>query len=70
MYKTIKDTSSAEVVEKKSKFIANMYYVENVKQAEENGVDWFVIEQEAFTQPTLKSVEIGLINLKRIIAEG
>ena len=35
MYKTIKDTSSAEVVEKKSKFIANMYYVENVKQAEE-----------------------------------
>ncbi len=41
-----------------------------VKQAEENGVDWFVIEQEAFTQPTLKSVEIGLINLKRIIAEG
>lgn len=35
MYKTIKDKASAEVVEKKSKFIANLYYVESVEQAEE-----------------------------------
>lgn len=39
------------------------------KEAKRAGVEWFVIEQEAFTQPTLKSVEIGLTNLKRILAE-
>ena len=37
MYKTIKDTSSAEVVEKKSKFIANLYYVENVLMHPDTG---------------------------------
>ncbi len=32
---TIKECSTAEVIEKKSKFIANIFYVENVEEAEE-----------------------------------
>lgn len=35
MYKTIMENTSAEVVEKKSKFIANLYYVQNVEEAEQ-----------------------------------
>lgn len=35
MFKTIKENSTAEVVEKKSKFIANIYYIESVEQVEE-----------------------------------
>jgi len=35
MFKTIKESVTAEVIEKKSKFIANMYYVQDVEQAEE-----------------------------------
>ncbi len=35
MFKTILENTSAEVVEKKSKFIANIFYVENVDRAEE-----------------------------------
>ena len=35
MFKTIKADISAELVEKKSKFIANAYYVESVEEAEE-----------------------------------
>lgn len=35
MFKTIKEASSAEVVEKKSKFIANIFYVDSVEMAEE-----------------------------------
>jgi len=35
MFKTIKEDSSAEVVEKKSKFIANIFYVESREEAEE-----------------------------------
>ncbi|MFD2615899.1 sugar phosphate isomerase/epimerase family protein [Terrilactibacillus laevilacticus] len=38
-----------------------------VKQAENQGVEWLIIEQEAFTKPSLESVEIGLINLKQLI---
>jgi len=34
MFKTIKENSSAEVVEKKSKFIANIFYVESREEAE------------------------------------
>lgn len=34
MFKTIKENSTAEVVEKKSKFIANVFYVESRKEAE------------------------------------
>lgn len=34
MYKTIKDSASAEIVEKKSKFIANVFYIENKDEAE------------------------------------
>lgn len=35
MFKTIKENVSYELIEKKSKFIANLYYVESVEQAEE-----------------------------------
>lgn len=35
MFKTIKENISSEIVEKKSKFIANIFYVESVKEAEE-----------------------------------
>ena len=35
MFKTIKENVSYELVEKKSKFIANLYYVESVEEAEE-----------------------------------
>lgn len=34
MFKTIKKNSFAQIVEKKSKFIANIYYIENKEQAE------------------------------------
>lgn len=35
MFKTIKDNISAELVEKKSKFIANLFYVETREEVEE-----------------------------------
>ena len=35
MSKTIKENVTAEIVEKKSKFIANIFYVQSIKQAEE-----------------------------------
>ena len=35
MFKTIKDNVSTELVEKKSKFIANLFYVETREEAEE-----------------------------------
>lgn len=35
MFKTIKENASAEIVEKKSKFIANIFYVETKEEAEE-----------------------------------
>ena len=35
MFKTINENVSAEIVEKKSKFIANIFYVETVEEAEE-----------------------------------
>lgn len=35
MFKTITKNACAEIVEKKSKFIANIYYVETVEEAEE-----------------------------------
>lgn len=34
MFKTILENITAEIVEKKSKFIANVFYVENEEQAE------------------------------------
>ena len=34
-FKTIKKNSTAEIIEKKSKFIANVFYVETVVEAEE-----------------------------------
>ena len=34
MFKTIKENASAEIVEKKSKFIANIFYVESREEAE------------------------------------
>ena len=30
MFKTIKEDTSAEIVEKKSRFIANVFYIESV----------------------------------------
>ena len=35
MFKTINENSTAEIVEKKSKFIANLFYVETTEEAEE-----------------------------------
>ncbi len=40
-----------------------------VEKAYENGTEWLVVEQEAFTQAPLISVEIGLQNLQRILAD-
>lgn len=34
MFKSIKENVSAEIVEKKSKFIANVFYIETVEDAE------------------------------------
>ena len=34
MFKTIRENVSGEIVEKKSKFIANIFYVESVEEAE------------------------------------
>lgn len=34
MFKTISGSASAEIIEKKSKFIANLFYVETVEEAE------------------------------------
>ena len=34
MFKSIKENVSGEIVEKKSKFIANIFYVETVEEAE------------------------------------
>ena len=34
MIKTIKENKSAEIIEKKSKFIANVFYVESKDEAE------------------------------------
>ncbi len=34
-FKTINNNSTAEIVEKKSRFIANVFYIETVEQAEE-----------------------------------
>ncbi len=35
MLKTIKENTSAEIIEKKSKFIANVYYIQSEEEAEE-----------------------------------
>lgn len=35
MFKTVKENASAEIVEKKSKFIANVFYVETKEEAED-----------------------------------
>ena len=34
-FKTISQNVRAEIIEKKSRFIANIFYIENTKQAEE-----------------------------------
>ena len=38
-----------------------------VKQAEENGTEWLIVEQEAFTRPPFESVEICLKNLCEVV---
>jgi len=35
----------------------------------ENNAEWFIVEQEEFDMPSLKSAEISLKNLKRIVKE-
>ena len=35
MFKTINGNVSSEIIEKKSKFIANVFYVETIEEAEE-----------------------------------
>ncbi|TRZ38126.1 sugar phosphate isomerase/epimerase [Niallia circulans] len=40
-----------------------------VEKAYKNGTEWLIVEQEAFTQAPLTSVEIGLHNLRRIVAD-
>lgn len=35
MFKSIRENATAEIVEKKSKFIGNLYYIESVEEAEE-----------------------------------
>lgn len=35
MFKSIENNTTAEIVEKKSKFICNLYYIESVEEAEE-----------------------------------
>ena len=35
MFKTVEYDSHAEIVEKKSKFIANIFYIESIAEAEE-----------------------------------
>ncbi|MCJ7688971.1 MAG: sugar phosphate isomerase/epimerase [Clostridiaceae bacterium] len=39
-------------------------------EAEKQGAEWLIIEQEYFTRPTLESVEIGYNNLKNLIKRG
>ncbi|MFD4707524.1 sugar phosphate isomerase/epimerase family protein [Gottfriedia sp. NPDC058432] len=41
-----------------------------VQQAKLNSAEWLIVEQEAFTKPQLESVEIGLNNLRLILAEA
>ena len=41
---------------------------EMIKQAKRNSAEWLIVEQEAFTKPRLESVEIGLNNLKKLLA--
>ena len=41
MYQTIKENASAEIVEKKSKFIANVFYVESKEECVEKILDFF-----------------------------
>lgn len=41
-----------------------------VQQAKLNSAEWLIVEQEVFTKPQLESVEVGLNNLKMILAEA
>jgi len=41
-----------------------------VQQAKLNSAEWLIVEQEAFTKPHLESVEIGLNNLRMILADA
>lgn len=41
-----------------------------IKEAEDQGAKWLIVEQEFFNKPCLKSVEIGYKNLKKIVEDG
>ena len=64
MYKTIKDNISAEIVEKKSKFIANIFYVESQEEAnkciEEIRKKYFDARHNCFAYSIL--AEEGIVN--------
>ncbi len=64
MYKTIKENSTAEIVEKKSKFIANVFYVESQEEAnkclEEIRKKYFDARHNCFAYSVL--AEEGIVN--------
>lgn len=41
-----------------------------ILEAEKQGAQWLIIEQEYFTRPALESVEIGYNNLRKLVAKG
>lgn len=64
MYKTIKENSTAEIVEKKSKFIANVFYIESQEEAnkciEEIRKKYFDARHNCFAYSVL--AEEGIVN--------
>ncbi|MBZ9685426.1 sugar phosphate isomerase/epimerase [Clostridium estertheticum] len=57
--------------EKRSTEVGNgiMDFKTIIKEAEKQGAKWFIIEQEFFNEPCLKSVEIGYNNLKKLVED-
>ena len=64
MHKTIKDNTSAEIVEKKSKFIANIFYVETQEEVnkyiEETRKKYFDARHNCFAYSII--TEEGIVN--------
>ena len=64
---TIKENSSAEIVEKKSKFIANLFYVESEAEAEEKLNEITKISFDTIDKD--KSGLIELIELEKVMSQ-
>ena len=60
MFKAIKENVSAEIVEKKSKFIANIFYVETREEAEN-----IIIEQTLAANKGNKSKTAEILGIGR-----